>query len=175
MPSVLGRDENGDDILIKVNASGELIVVPSTDTAALDGHAYMGGVQLGGVTSQFGIAQFYNPVGSGRRVLLDHYVVGSNSNGHIAGLIEQTDRGGTAGNITPVNPVSGAAVAIIQAISDATAPSVTHMILRATANRYMPMKLSSPIILSEGYGFTCYTGTVTTTIALMCQWRELSL
>jgi len=145
------------------------------DAWSHEGRAYMGGVQLGSVTDQFGLAQIYNPEGSAKLLALDHYVIGSNANGHTGGLIERMNRSGTDGDITPMHPVRRDSVARIQALSLGTAPALTHMILRNTANRYNPVVLSSPILLPPGYGFTCYTGTVTTTIALMGQWRELDL
>lgn len=155
------------------NITGSVSVIDGGLTRTLLNQAFLGVANVGPVAAQYAHAQLYNPVASGKTLMLEAVSFSSSTGGQSIGM------GGYnaaySGGVTPWSKMIGGAVGIgqVRATNNAaTLVTGTSLLYQVSASVIVPVNFREPVVILPGYAFCIVGLTANANLQGNFEWFE---
>lgn len=156
--------------------TGSVEVIDGGKSRTLGGGAFMGGVQCGTTAGQNSHVQIWNPLGSGKNVIVESITYSSNSNGGILFRTGNVAAANMLGN--GVSKLAGGAVASVAQLryqTNATGLGGGNMmIVGIAAAQFSTYTFKEPVVVPPGQGLLVLQGTQAADVTGNFEWYEES-
>ncbi|MGL5181198.1 hypothetical protein [Herbaspirillum huttiense] len=174
--NILGTMLIADGGFFDNRVTGSVEVIDGGKARTLGGGAFMGGVQCVATAAQNSIVQLWNPVGSGKNVILESITYSSTNNGGILFRVYNAALSNLLAN--GVSKLAGGAAVSVGQLRYAPNPGVlggnNMLILGIAAAQFSTYQFKEPVVLPPGQGMLVTQGTQNVDVTGNFEWYEES-
>ena len=151
-------------------------VVSGEKETSISGYAYFGGSNVTATAAQYSYSQLWNPVASGKRLIVDAVTASISVATYVQLLTYGTQLSSGAGD-DPQNKLIGGAASIALLREQKSASGLGTQFARRdmAADRYGEFFFAQPIVVPEGQGLMAKSGVVNASMFIDYQFVEESI
>lgn len=156
--------------------AGEVSVINGEISRVLRGEAFIGYQSIVGIAAQVSHVQIKNPLGSGKRVIINKITAQADVVGRLILAALDTDLANVSGG-AKTNKLMGGAASVAQLRWENNAAYLgtpIYVVGISSANEFKEFQFSEPVILLEGKGLVIETNDLNSTMRVNFQYNEVA-